>query len=71
MTEEVSWVVFSVSAVVLFAIVLIILIRNKTMKLGHAILAALFGFFVAQSSAATPIGNFLTQIAKTLNGLVS
>jgi len=64
-------VVFSVSALVLFAIILIILIRNKTMNLGHAILAALFGFFVAQSSMAPPIRNFLSQIAKTINDLAS
>ncbi|AXI77567.1 hypothetical protein C7M71_009055 [Peterkaempfera bronchialis] len=63
--------VFSVSALVLFAIILVILIRNKTMKLAHAILGALFGFFLAQSSAASPIQNFLSQIAKTLNDLTS
>ncbi|MGA5702254.1 hypothetical protein [Peterkaempfera bronchialis] len=56
---------------VLFAIILVILIRNKTMKLAHAILGALFGFFLAQSSAASPIQNFLSQIAKTLNDLTS
>jgi len=64
-------VIFSVSALVLFAIILIILIRNKTMKLGHAILGALFGFFLAQSSAASPIQNFLSELAKTLNNFSS
>ena len=63
--------VFSVSALVLFAIILTILIRNKSLKLGHAVLGALFGFFLAQSSAASPIQNFLSQIAKTLNDLTS
>ena len=63
--------VFSVSALVLFAIILAILIRNKSLKLGHAVLGALFGFFLAQSSAASPIQNFLSQIAKTLNDLTS
>jgi hypothetical protein len=64
-------VVFSVSALVLFAIILTILIRNKSLKLGHAVLGALFGFFLAQSSAASPIQDFLSQIAKTLNDLTS
>ncbi|MFF4651353.1 hypothetical protein [Streptomyces sp. NPDC001380] len=41
------------------------------MKLGHAILGALFGFFLAQSSAATPIQHFLTELARTLNNLTS
>ena len=63
--------VFSVSALVLFAIILTILIRNKSLKLGHAVLGALFGFFLAQSSAASPIQDFLSQIAKTLNDLTS
>jgi hypothetical protein len=64
-------VVFSVSALVLFGIILVILIRNNTIRLPHAILAALFGFFVAQSSAAAPIQNFLSEIAKTLNSIGS
>ena len=63
--------VFSVSALVLFAVVLIILMRNKSMKPGHAILGALFGFFLAKSSAAAPIQDFLSQLAKMLNDLAS
>lgn len=62
--------VFSVSALVLFAIILIILIRNKTMKAGPAILAVLFGFFLAKSTMAGPIQNFLDEVGHTLNNLV-
>jgi hypothetical protein len=62
-------VVFSISAVLLLGIILIIVIRNKSIKLGWALLAALFGFFLARTSAAPPIQSFLNQIASTLNGL--
>ncbi|MEZ0095701.1 hypothetical protein [Streptacidiphilus sp. EB129] len=60
---------FSVSAVVLLGILLVVFIRNKQMKIGFAILAALFGFFLAKTSAATPIQSFLDQLATTLNNL--
>ncbi|MHA6759944.1 hypothetical protein [Streptacidiphilus sp. PAMC 29251] len=60
---------FSVSAVVLLGILLIVFIRNKSMKLGYAILAALFGFFLDKTSAAAPIQDFLNQLATTINSL--
>jgi hypothetical protein len=60
---------FSFSAVVLLGILMIVFIRNKNMKLSYAILAALFGFFLAKTSAAAPIQTFLDQIATTLNNL--
>jgi intracellular septation protein A len=58
---------FSISAVVLLGILLIVFIRNKSMKLGYTVLAVLFGFFLAKTSAAAPIQTFLTQIANTVN----
>jgi intracellular septation protein A len=62
-------VALSVSALVLFGIILIIFIRNKQIKVPHAILAALFGFMLNQSTAAKPIQDFLNQIAKTLSNI--
>lgn len=62
---------FSVSAVVLLGILLIVFIRNKSMKLGYAVLAALFGFFLAKTSAASPLQTFLDQIASTINNLTN
>ncbi|MCX4748989.1 hypothetical protein OG455_26340 [Kitasatospora sp. NBC_01287] len=59
----------SVSALVLFGIILIIFIRNKQIKIPHAILAALFGFMLNQSTAAKPIQDFLAQVAKTLSNI--
>jgi intracellular septation protein A len=60
---------FSFSAVVLLGILMIVFIRNKSVKLSYAILAALFGFFLAKTSAAAPIQTFLDQIATTINNL--
>lgn len=61
--------VFSISAVVLLGIILIIVIRNKKLHLGWALLAAAFGFFLARSSAAGPINEFLNSIGNTINSL--
>jgi len=60
---------FSFSAVVLLGILLIVFIRNKSVKLSYALLAALFGFFLEKTSAAAPIQEFLNQIADTINTL--
>jgi hypothetical protein len=60
---------FSFSAVVLLGILLIVFIRNKSVKLSYALIAALFGFFLEKTSAAGPIQEFLNQIASTINTL--
>ncbi|MEV7779428.1 hypothetical protein [Kitasatospora sp. NPDC088351] len=59
----------SVSALVLFGVICLIFIRNKQLKVGHAILAALFGFMLNQSTAAKPIQDFLSQIAKSISNI--
>jgi intracellular septation protein A len=60
---------FSISAVVLLGILLIVFIRNKSIKVSYTILAVLFGFFLAKTSAASPIQQFVDQIASTINQL--
>jgi intracellular septation protein A len=62
-------VAFSVSALVLFGIICAIFIRNKQLKTGHAIVAALFGFMLSQSTAAGPIQQFLNSIAKAISSI--
>ncbi|KNB49516.1 hypothetical protein [Streptomyces caatingaensis] len=59
----------SVSAVVLLAIILVVMIRGGKMKTGPAIVAALFGFFLASSGMAPSIHRFLNSIAQTINGI--
>ncbi|MGW4893941.1 hypothetical protein ACWEQL_16975 [Kitasatospora sp. NPDC004240] len=61
----------SVSALVLFGIICVIFIRNKQLKVGHAVLAALFGFMLHETTAAKPIADFLTQLANSISGITS
>ncbi|WP_424213769.1 hypothetical protein ACN20G_17750 [Streptomyces sp. BI20] len=56
----------SLSAVVLLAIIMVVLIRGKNLKPGPAIVAVLFGFFLASSSIAGNVNQFLNSIADTL-----
>ncbi|MYS24742.1 hypothetical protein GA0115240_168416 [Streptomyces sp. DvalAA-14] len=59
--------VISLSAVLLLAIVLVVMIRAKSIKVGPAIVAALFGFFVASTNMAPSVNRFLTSLADTIN----
>jgi flagellar biosynthesis protein FliQ len=60
-------VAISLSVVILLAIILIILIRSKTLKTGPAIVAMLFGFFLASTGMAPSITRFLNSLADTIN----
>jgi hypothetical protein len=60
-------VVISLSAVLLLGIVLVVMIRSKSIKVGPAIVAALFGFFIASSDAAPDVNRFLNSLADTIN----
>lgn len=57
----------SLSVVVLLAIVLIVLIKGKSLKAGPAIVAILFGFFLASTGMAPSINRFLNSLADTIN----
>lgn len=59
--------VISASAVLILAIVLVVMIRGKTVKIGPAIVAALFGFFLASTNMAPSVNRFLTSLADTIN----
>ncbi|MEV0091556.1 MULTISPECIES: hypothetical protein [unclassified Streptomyces] len=57
----------SLSVVLLLAIVLVVLIRGGSIKAGPAIVAVLFGFFLASTGMAPSIDRFLNSIADTIN----
>jgi hypothetical protein len=57
----------SLSVVLLLAIVLVVLIRAGTLKAGPAIVAVLFGFFLASTGMAPDIQEFLDEIARTIS----
>lgn len=57
----------SLSVVLLLAIVLVVLIRGGSIKAGPAIVAVLFGFFLASTGMAPSINRFMNSIADTIN----
>lgn len=60
-------VAISLSVVVLLAIIMVVLVRGKSLKVGPAIVAALFGFFLASTGMAPAINKFLDSLADTIN----
>ncbi|WP_405889751.1 hypothetical protein OG427_06770 [Streptomyces sp. NBC_00133] len=59
----------SVSAVVLLAIVVFLLIRKGGLKAGHAIASILLGFYLASSSIAPTISEATTSVARMIGGI--
>ncbi|GAB2457440.1 hypothetical protein [Streptomyces incanus] len=59
----------SLSVVLLLAIILVVLIRGGSIKAGPAIVAILFGFFLASSGLAPSITRFLDSIADMINSI--
>ncbi|GGV32854.1 hypothetical protein GCM10010277_17620 [Streptomyces longisporoflavus] len=62
-------VAISLSVVLLLAIILIVLIRGGSIKAGPAIVAVLFGFFLASTGMAPSINRFLNEVAETINSI--
>ncbi|CAL9564077.1 hypothetical protein [Streptomyces sp. Tu 3180] len=59
----------SLSVVLLLAIILVVLLRGGSIKPGPAIVAILFGFFLASTGMADDIQRFLNSIAETINSI--
>ncbi|MBV2356541.1 hypothetical protein KUM39_19525 [Streptomyces sp. J2-1] len=59
----------SLSVVVLLAVILVVLMRGGSIKAGPAIVAMLFGFFLASSGMAPSIQRFLNSIAEMINSI--
>ncbi|MFF1835698.1 hypothetical protein ACFVXE_16035 [Streptomyces sp. NPDC058231] len=59
----------SLSVVFLLAVILVVLIRGGSIKAGPAIVAVLFGFFLASSGMAPTINQLMNSIAKTISGI--
>ncbi|MEU8700671.1 hypothetical protein ACIQM0_05030 [Streptomyces sp. NPDC091387] len=59
----------SISAVVLLAIVVFLLVRKSGLKGGHAVVCMLFGFYLASSSIAPTISEVTTNVAGMIGGL--
>ncbi|MFJ1706506.1 DUF2304 family protein [Kitasatospora sp. NBC_00374] len=59
----------SISAAVLMLVVVVLLIRRSGLKLPHAIICALLGFYLASSSIAPSIQQVTSNVAGMINGL--
>ncbi|MGV9255627.1 hypothetical protein [Streptomyces sp. NPDC003697] len=59
----------SLSVVLLLAIILVVLLRGGSIKAGPAIVAVLFGFFLASTGMAPSIERFMNSIADTINSI--
>ncbi|MBR7673543.1 hypothetical protein [Streptomyces daliensis] len=57
----------SLSVVVLLLVILIVLIRGGSLKAGPAVVAVLFGFFLASTGMAPSINRFMNSLAEMIN----
>ncbi|MBT3157718.1 hypothetical protein KQH42_22480 [Streptomyces sp. CHA1] len=59
----------SISAVVLLAVLVFLFIRKAGLKVGHAIVCVLLGFYLADSSIAPTISEAATSVARMIGGI--
>ncbi|MFD9542175.1 MULTISPECIES: hypothetical protein [unclassified Streptomyces] len=59
----------SISAVVLLAIVVFLLVRKSGLKGGHAVVCVLLGFYLASSSIAPTISEVTSNVAGMIGGI--
>ncbi|MDJ1136711.1 hypothetical protein [Streptomyces iconiensis] len=59
----------SISAVVLLAIIVFLLVRKSGLKTGHAVVCVLLGFYLASSSIAPTINELTTNVAGMIGGI--
>ncbi|MFE9446981.1 hypothetical protein [Streptomyces sp. NPDC006739] len=59
----------SISAVVLLAIVVFLLIRKSGLKGGHALVCMLLGFYLASSTVAPTISQLTTNVASMIGSI--
>lgn len=57
----------SLSVVLMLGIILVVLIRGGSIKGGPAVVAVLFGFFLASTGMAPSINRVMNSIAETIN----
>ncbi|MGW4565280.1 hypothetical protein ACWEN3_23595 [Streptomyces sp. NPDC004561] len=59
----------SISAVVLLAIVVFLLIKKSGLKGGHALICMLLGFYLASSTVAPTISQLTTNVASMIGSI--
>ncbi|MFD9357635.1 hypothetical protein [Streptomyces sp. NPDC060031] len=59
----------SISAVVLLAVIVFLLVRRSGLKAGHAVVCVLLGFYLASSTVAPTLDQLTTNVASMISGL--
>ncbi|MCT2591935.1 hypothetical protein LHJ74_18860 [Streptomyces sp. N2-109] len=59
----------SISAVVLLAVIVYLLIKKSGLKGGHALVCTLLGFYLASSTAAPTITDVTTNVANLIGDI--
>ncbi|MEW1700877.1 hypothetical protein [Streptomyces sp. NPDC091278] len=59
----------SISAVVLLSVLTFLFVKKAGLKVGHAIVCMLLGFYLASSSLAPTIGEAATSVARMIGGI--
>jgi hypothetical protein len=62
-------VALSISAVVLLAIIVFLLIKKSGLKGGHAAICMLLGFYLASSTIAPTISELTTNVASMIGSI--
>ncbi|MET9469230.1 hypothetical protein ABZY44_31425 [Streptomyces sp. NPDC006544] len=59
----------SISAVVLLAVIVFLLVRRSGLKTGHAAVCVLLGFYLASSTMAPTLSELTSNVASMISGL--
>ena len=59
----------SISAVVLLAIIVFLLMKKSGLKGGHAVVCMLLGFYLASSTIAPTISQLTTNVARMIGSI--
>ncbi|MFE9704373.1 hypothetical protein [Streptomyces sp. NPDC005930] len=59
----------SISAVVLLAIIVFLLVKKSGLKGGHAVVCVLLGFYLASSTVAPTISELTTNLAGMIGSI--
>lgn len=59
----------SISAVVLLAIIVFLLMKKSGLKGGHAVVCVLLGFYLASSTVAPTISQLTTNVASMISSI--
>ncbi|MEV7616060.1 hypothetical protein [Streptomyces sp. NPDC089799] len=59
----------SISAAVLLAVIVFLLVKKSGLKAGHAVVCVLLGFYLASSSIAPTMNQLTNSVAGMISGL--